>query len=104
VVQPRAPPQSWVKINTNASFHESTGAASACVIIIDPAGKPLLSAWWVLRHCSSAEEAETEACLDGVHLAAEWVRQPAIVESDCLTIIAHYNEVLIVDDRVQECC
>jgi hypothetical protein len=28
-----------------------------------------------------------EAYLDGVRLVAEWVRQPAIVESDCLTMI-----------------
>jgi hypothetical protein len=81
------PPQGWVTINSNASFHEGTGAASAGVIIRDPAGKPLLSAWWVLNHCSSVEEAEMEAYLDGVRLAAEWVRQPAIVESDCLTMI-----------------
>jgi hypothetical protein len=41
----------------------------------------------VLKSCSSAEEAEIEASLDGVWLAAEWVSE-AIVESDCLSMIA----------------
>jgi hypothetical protein len=82
-----APPQGWVKINLDASFHEGTRAMSAGVIIKDSMGKPLLSAWWVQKSCSSAEEAKTETCLDGVRLAAEWVRQPSIVESDCLSMI-----------------
>jgi hypothetical protein len=31
---------------------------------------------------------EAEACLEGVILTAEWVRQPAIIELDCSSLIA----------------
>ncbi|GJN16502.1 hypothetical protein PR202_gb03501 [Eleusine coracana subsp. coracana] len=37
------------------------------------------------------EEAEAEACLEGVRLTAEWVRQPAHVEADCSTLIDALN-------------
>ncbi|GJN39711.1 hypothetical protein PR202_gb28846 [Eleusine coracana subsp. coracana] len=40
-----------------------------------------------MRSCYSVEEAEAEACLEGVRLTAEWVREPAIVEADCSTLI-----------------
>jgi hypothetical protein len=40
-----------------------------------------------LNHCGSPEEAEAEACLQGVRLAMEWVRLPVRVESDCLTLV-----------------
>jgi hypothetical protein len=82
----KAPPQGWVKINTDASFHGETGTASARVIIRDPTGKPLLTAWLMLKRCSTAE-AEAEAFMEEVRTAAEWVRQPAWVESDCLNLM-----------------
>jgi hypothetical protein len=39
--------------------------ASSGVIVRDHEGSVLLTAWKVLRHCSSREEAEAEACLHG---------------------------------------
>jgi hypothetical protein len=50
-------------------------------------GHVLLSSWWLLRKCASAEEAEAEACLEGVRLSAQWVRQPTIIEVDCSSVI-----------------
>lgn len=47
----------------------------------------VLTAWRFLRHCSSPEEAEAEACLDGVRLAVDWIQQPVQVECDCLTLV-----------------
>jgi hypothetical protein len=40
-----------------------------------------------LRRCGSPEEAEAKACLEGLHLTAEWSKQPTQVESDCLMLI-----------------
>jgi hypothetical protein len=81
------PPQGWVKINTDAGYNETTGEASAGVIIRNATGEVLLTAWQMVRNCSTAAEAEAEACLRGVQLGAEWVRQPTIVETDCINVV-----------------
>lgn len=47
----------------------------------------LLTSWRLLRRCTSAMEAEAEACLEGVRLTAEWVQQQTVVESDCSQLI-----------------
>ncbi|KAF8730913.1 hypothetical protein HU200_016785 [Digitaria exilis] len=44
--------------------------------------------WYLLHHCSSAEEVEALPCHEGVRLAAEWVRQPIILESDGSNVVA----------------
>jgi hypothetical protein len=61
--------------------------ASTGVAVRDARGKVLLTAWQSLRRCGSPEEAEAEACLQGLHLITEWIRQPARVESDCLVLV-----------------
>ncbi|GJN39785.1 hypothetical protein PR202_gb28926 [Eleusine coracana subsp. coracana] len=81
------PPSGWVKINTNESFCAVFGRASARIIVRDDKGLVLLSAWRLLRGCASVEEAEGEACLEGVHQTAEWVRRLARVESDCVALL-----------------
>jgi hypothetical protein len=67
------PPNGWVNVNTDAGFYVETGEASAGIIIRSESGQVLLSAQKVLRKCSSAEEAEAEACLEGIKLAVTWI-------------------------------
>jgi hypothetical protein len=76
-----------VKINTYAGFCADLGDANAGVVIRNESGKVLLMAWQMLKKCSTVEEAEAEAYLRGIRLAAEWVRQPAMIEIDCTNII-----------------
>jgi ribonuclease HI len=76
-------PHEWVKLNTDATYSQETGDAGIGIIVRDE-GKVLLSAW---RGCGSPEQGEAEACLEGLRLTAEWVRQPTIVESDCQNLI-----------------
>jgi ribonuclease HI len=57
------------------------------VIIRDVHGNVILSAWRSLQHIALAEEAEMEACLQGLPLVAEWIRQPVCIETDCATLI-----------------
>jgi hypothetical protein len=47
----------------------------------------LLTTWRFIRHCGSPEKAEAKACLEGVRLAVEWIRQPVQVEFDCSNLI-----------------
>jgi hypothetical protein len=81
------PPTGWIKVNTDAAFCYDSGAASVGIIIRDSAGKVLLSTWQMLRGCASLEQAEAKACLRGLRLVLEWIREPAWVETDYLTLI-----------------
>jgi hypothetical protein len=64
-----APPEGWVKLNTDAGFCLNTGEASAGIVVRDAAGAVILTSWRMLRRCGSPEEAE--ACLEGLRLTAE---------------------------------
>jgi ribonuclease HI len=77
-----------VAVNTDACFCVDSGKASPGVVVRSENGQVILSAWRLLRRCSSVEEAEVEACLEGVRLTAEWVRQSAILKTDCSTIVS----------------
>jgi hypothetical protein len=50
-------------------------------------GEVLLTAWKPLHRCGSLKEAEAEACLFGVRLSVEWIRQTTCVESDCSNLV-----------------
>jgi hypothetical protein len=81
------PPQGWIKLNTDIGFCSMTGTAGIGVIARSEDGTVLLTTWRFLRICGSAEEAEAEACLEGIRLVAEWVRQSACVETDCSNLV-----------------
>jgi ribonuclease HI len=80
-----APKEGWIKLNTDAGF--VAGEASARIVARNAEGEVLLSAWRTLRHCSLADEAEAEACLEGLRLMTEWIKQSVCVESDCLNLV-----------------
>lgn len=64
------PGDGMVKVNVDGAFHPTTGKAGLGVIIRDHTGQPLLTAWRAIFHCRDAEEAEAQACLDGIRLAS----------------------------------
>jgi hypothetical protein len=77
------PPPGWDKLNIEASYCDQTGK----VVIRDVDRKVLLSACKYFNHMASAEEAEAAACLEGTHLALEWIRRPIMIESDCSELV-----------------
>jgi hypothetical protein len=83
----KPPRAGWVKMNTDAGFCRDSGAASAGIVVRDHTGFVLLSAWKTLWRCGSPEEAEAEACLKGICLVEEWIKQPTVVESDCQLLV-----------------
>jgi hypothetical protein len=93
------PPEGWVKLNIDAGYHPDMGEASTGVVVRDNHGKVLLSAWRSLRNVTSVEEAEAEACLHGIRLTTEWIRQPTLVEANCATLIHALGKV--VDSQSQ---
>lgn len=83
-----APPEGWVKVNTDGAFILQSREAGVGVIIRDHTGKVLISSWTLLRSCASAEEAEALALRDGIRLLVEWVRLLAILELDCANLVS----------------
>jgi hypothetical protein len=71
----------------NAGFCRDTRAASAGLVVRDHTGLVLLTAWKALRRCGSPEEAEAEACLQGIRLVEERIKQPTVMESDCQLLV-----------------
>ncbi|TVU30076.1 hypothetical protein EJB05_21682, partial [Eragrostis curvula] len=82
VSQWKPPVDGWIKIDVDASFIEESGPASAGIIIRDYAGNVIISTWRLLFHCTSAEEAELQACREGLRLGLEWSQLPAIRSGD----------------------
>jgi len=74
----------WVKRNTDASFFATTGENFGGAIIRDHLGRVLLSSCSVNKKCATVEEAEAEACYEGIKQAAEWIKRPTIIECLCL--------------------
>jgi hypothetical protein len=81
------PSWGWVKLNTDATFCHETGAAGTGIIIRDAEGSVLLVAWRALRGCGSPEQVEAEACLEGLRLTMEWIRQLTWAETDCQNLV-----------------
>jgi hypothetical protein len=67
------------------------------VVVKDECGNVILSAWKPIRYVASPEKAEAEACLHGLRLVTECVRQPVCVEADCVNLIHAIN--IEGDDR-----
>jgi hypothetical protein len=82
-----APPQRWIKINTDDSFWPQIGSASIRVVAQGQKGDMFLTAWRFLQHYGSPKEAEAEACLKGICLGVEWMRQPTCAETDCSGLV-----------------
>ncbi|KAG2622145.1 hypothetical protein PVAP13_3NG281941 [Panicum virgatum] len=77
----------WEPPPVDGSFVQQSGAAGVGVIARDSMGHVLLSAWRAILECQDAAEAEAWACLEGFWLAAQWIHEPVIVESDCIRIV-----------------
>jgi ribonuclease HI len=71
------PPEGWLKLNVDGSFVVQTGEAGVGVV----------TAWRVLYRCASADEAEAQACAEGLRLASQWCPGPIVVESDSARIL-----------------
>jgi hypothetical protein len=90
-----SPVTGWVKLNTYASFCKEIGETGLGIIVRDLEGKTLLAAWREMRRHRSPEQAEAEACLEGMRLTAEWVRQPTLVETYCKNLINDIQKPVI---------
>uniref|UniRef100_A0ACD5WHD1 Uncharacterized protein n=1 Tax=Avena sativa TaxID=4498 RepID=A0ACD5WHD1_AVESA len=98
----KPPNNGCAKINVDAGWDERTKVAGLGVVARDQAGVVLLSAWKHVSSCTSAEEAEILAMLEGLRLAALHIDKPTVFETDC----ARVAEVLgsHMEDRSANWC
>lgn len=75
----------------DGAYSPDSGRAGIGVVIRNEEGQVDLCSWGVLFDAVSVEETEARACLEGFHLAAEWVRKKAILETDCASLMSAVN-------------
>ncbi|KQK03673.1 hypothetical protein BRADI_2g09225v3 [Brachypodium distachyon] len=81
------PDTGWAKLNIDASFIQSSGAAAWGGVLRDDRGGVIASGWDIITNCQSAEMAEGVACFEGIKFARSCSSRPIIVESDCQSLI-----------------
>jgi ribonuclease HI len=83
-----APDVGWVKVNIDAGWCAADATGGVGVVVRDEKGAVLFSEWKTIAGCSSAEEAEVLACLDGLRYLAAHPHQRGILETDCARVVA----------------
>ncbi|WVZ52919.1 LOW QUALITY PROTEIN: hypothetical protein U9M48_003918 [Paspalum notatum var. saurae] len=78
------PAAGWTKINVDGSFVARSGKAGVGVVARDHTGAIIFT---VLFGCTSAEEAEAKACIEGLRLATQWSYGPVVLKSDCARLV-----------------
>ncbi|KAK1696634.1 hypothetical protein QYE76_013331 [Lolium multiflorum] len=82
-------------MNVDAGWNEGEKLVGLGVVIRDAHGQVVQSSWHHIPSCSSAEEAEALACLEGLKSIQLLYYDRAVVESDCLSVV----QALTSDDR-----
>jgi ribonuclease HI len=88
------PPAGTAKLNIDGAFFAQTGKAGAGMILRFSDGGVIFSACRDLRMCTSALEAELQACIEGMKFSLDLFIGEIYVESDCLALVnmARSNE------------
>jgi ribonuclease HI len=95
-----APNEGQLKANVDAGWDALTKRAGIGVIVRDHMGQVIVSEWKFIPSCTSAEEAEVLACLEGFKHLINLRRWPAILESDCLRAVQNISSQ---DQNRSEC-
>jgi hypothetical protein len=67
-----APLEGMIKANVDAGWDNMSKSAGIGIVIQDHSGHPVLSEWTFIPSCASADDAEIQACLQGLkHLGMD---------------------------------
>ena len=84
--------QGCIKVNVDGAFKLGTCETVVGVVARDCEGNPHVMAWHILFRCRDAEEAEAQACLQGIQLAEHFVPDvQVVIETNCATIVEKVN-------------
>jgi ribonuclease HI len=92
----KPPDQGWVKINTDACYHQVAQAGSTGLVVRDSQGGLIRAQALWYDHAASAHAMEAHAIRDGARLAAERGYTNIIIESDAKEVVRLCDEA---DDR-----
>jgi hypothetical protein len=79
-----APPEGWIKLNTDGSFLAKDNSAGAGFIDRDHLGRCCLLLGYA---CNDAEDAEAKAALLGIKMLADKYQSKVILELDCASAV-----------------
>ena len=85
------PPEGYLKLNVDGSFHEESETGGTWMILRDGCGEIIFSACRNLGVCTGALDAELAACMEGLALAMQRTELPIIVEMDCAVAVTMIN-------------
>jgi ribonuclease HI len=91
----KAPSEGKIKANVDAGWDAVSKQGGVGIVIRDHRGRVILTEWKIIPFCSSAEEAEVIACLDGLRHLVHLRQWPAILESDCLYAVQSISSVSV---------
>ncbi|RLN32926.1 hypothetical protein C2845_PM03G31700 [Panicum miliaceum] len=80
------PQSGYVKLNVDTAFFEQSGLTGLGIVARNEKGEVILAAHRLMTGCSDAEEAELMACKEGLKLAFQWIDEPIVLETDCLSV------------------
>jgi ribonuclease HI len=86
-----APGVGFLKANVDAGWDSITKKGGIGVIVRDHRGGIVSSAWRFLPRCTSAEEAEVTACVEGPNSLIQLQCTSAVVETDCSRVVEVMN-------------
>ncbi|KAM0891113.1 hypothetical protein ACQ4PT_026619 [Festuca glaucescens] len=81
------PPMGCLKLNVDGAYVAQTGDAGVGIILRNNEGAVRIAACRSLKFCSSALDAELQACLMGVRLALDHSNEDLLVETDSLELV-----------------
>jgi ribonuclease HI len=81
-----APPEGWVKLNTDASFIGADKPSGAGAVARCSDGRVVLAACSPIATCDDAEDAEAKAALLGAKLMQGMCYDNIILETDCVAV------------------
>jgi ribonuclease HI len=79
-----APAVGVLKVNVDAGWDVGSRKAGIGIVVRDHTGHPIISEWKPVTCCTSAEDAESLACLEGLKHLIGLQCHEGILESDCL--------------------
>ncbi|KAM0844489.1 hypothetical protein ACQ4PT_057047 [Festuca glaucescens] len=88
-----APPDGWIKINSDASFRSGDIPGGAGAVARDSQGKVIFATCSPITQCFSAEEAEAKAALMAIKLIQDRGYEKIILEMDCAVAVGALRSV-----------
>jgi hypothetical protein len=81
------PPMGMLTVNVDGSCVPENSTGTTGAMIRDHLGRVIVATGTFMPCCTSAEEAEVAALLEGARLAVDWTNLPVIFESDCASAV-----------------